>query len=60
MIKIVNIFLPLLFFTFAFAKLYQVASVCRHGARYHVVDIYDAKDTFPLRGQLTAVGMRQC
>ncbi len=40
-------------------KLYQVVSLCRHGARYHAMDFYDGKETRPLRGQLTAVGMRQ-
>ena len=31
----------------------------RHGARYHVYDIYDSRSTKPLWEQLTAVGMRQ-
>lgn len=40
-------------------KLYQVVSITRHGARYHVNDFGDGNDTKPLWGELTAVGMRQ-
>lgn len=40
-------------------KLYQVVSLTRHGARYHVNDFGDGADTKPLWGELTAVGMRQ-
>jgi hypothetical protein len=25
------------------SKLYQVVSLCRHGARYHAMDFYDGK-----------------
>ena len=39
------------------AKIYQVVSMFRHGARYYLNNYYDANDT--LRGELSAVGMRQ-
>lgn len=41
------------------AKLFQVVSFTRHGARYHVNDFGDGNDTKPLWGELTSVGMRQ-
>ena len=41
------------------AKLFQVVSLTRHGARYHVNAFGDGNDTEPLWGQLTSVGMRQ-
>jgi broad specificity phosphatase PhoE len=41
------------------SKLYQVVSLTRHGARYHVNDFGDGNDTKPLWGELTSVGMRQ-
>jgi broad specificity phosphatase PhoE len=41
------------------AKLYQVVSLTRHGARYHVNAFGDGNDTKPLWGELTSVGMRQ-
>ena len=40
------------------AKLHQVVSAFRHGARYHLNSMYDGNDTRPLWGELTAVGMR--
>lgn len=41
------------------ARLYQVVSVFRHGARYPLHDYYDANATRNLWGELTSVGMRQ-
>lgn len=41
------------------SKLYQVFSLCRHGARYHEKDMWDGNDTRPFWAELTAVGMRQ-
>lgn len=41
------------------SKLFQVVSLTRHGARYHVNSFGDGDDTKPLWGELTAVGMRQ-
>lgn len=41
------------------AKLYQVASLFRHGARYHINGYYDGNSTKSLWGELSAVGMRQ-
>jgi hypothetical protein len=56
---IITLFLfHLLFFTTS-SKLYQVASLCRHGARYHVMDFYDGLDTLSKRGHLTPVGEAQ-
>lgn len=40
-------------------KLYQVASLFRHGARYHLNSYYDGNSTKPLWGELSPVGMRQ-
>ena len=40
-------------------KLYQVVSLTRHGARYHVNEFGDGNETKPLWGELTSVGMRQ-
>lgn len=40
-------------------KLYQMAILFRHGARYHVSETYDGEETKPLWGELTAVGQRQ-
>ena len=42
-----------------FSRLFQVASVFRHGARYPLHNVYDANATKELWGELTAVGMRQ-
>ncbi len=41
------------------SKLYQVTSLFRHGARYHINAIYDGNSTHDVWGELTAVGMRQ-
>ena len=41
------------------SKLYQVMSLCRHGARYHEKDMWDGNETKPLWAELTSVGMRQ-
>jgi broad specificity phosphatase PhoE len=43
----------------ASSRLYQVVSLTRHGARYHLNDFGDGAATKPLWGELTAVGMRQ-
>lgn len=40
-------------------KVYQLFTLSRHGARYHVQSFYDGDDTKPLWAELTAVGMRQ-
>jgi len=57
-------FLQVLFIVFALtlscnSKLYQVISLFRHGARYHVNSIYDGNSTISMKGELTSVGMRQ-
>jgi hypothetical protein len=39
-------------------KLYQVVSMFRHGARYHLNHFYDYNATKDLWGELTAVGMK--
>ena len=49
----------LLLFFLAHCKLYQVVSLSRHGARYHVNSAGGGDDTKPLWGQLTAVGMKE-
>ncbi len=36
--------------TLAYTKLYQVVSLMRHGARYHINDIYDGNSTKSLKG----------
>lgn len=36
-----------------------MSELFRHGARYPTNDIYDGKETKPLHGKLTGVGMRQ-
>jgi hypothetical protein len=41
------------------SKLYQVVSMFRHGARYHLNGYYDGNATKEYWGELTAVGMRQ-
>jgi len=41
------------------AKLYQVVSLFRHGARYHLNTLYDGNSTHDVWGELTPVGMRQ-
>lgn len=43
----------------AASKLVYLSELYRHGARYPVNDIYDGKETKPLHGQLTGIGMRQ-
>lgn len=40
------------------AKLYQTFVFFRHGARYHTNDIYDGNATYPVRSELTPIGMR--
>ena len=40
------------------AKLYQIVSMFRHGARYAIDDYYDARQC-PYPGELTSVGMHQ-
>lgn len=40
------------------SKLYQAFVFFRHGARYHTNDIYDGNSTYPMREELTPVGMR--
>jgi hypothetical protein len=56
MIKLLLISLLL---TLSVTKLYQVASLFRHGARYHLNALYDGNSTFEQWGELTPVGMRQ-
>ncbi len=56
---ILKVFLFILSFTVATSKLYQLYTLNRHGARYHVNNFYDGADTKPLWSELTAVGMRQ-
>ena len=41
------------------AKLYQVVSLFRHGARYHLNALYDGNSTHDVWGELSPVGMRQ-
>lgn len=41
------------------SRLYQVFSLCRHGARYHERDTWDGNDTKSLWAELTGVGMHQ-
>ena len=43
----------------ASSKLYQVVSMFRHGARYHLNSLYDGTSTREMWEQLTAVGMKQ-
>ena len=40
------------------SKLYQAFVFFRHGARYHTNDLYDANATYPMRSELTPIGMR--
>ena len=40
------------------AKLYQAFVFFRHGARYHTNDLYDANATYPIRAELTPIGMK--
>lgn len=53
------VFLVLCCFWCTLSKLYQVVSLFRHGARYHLNSLYDGDSTLPLRGELSAVGMKQ-
>ena len=53
-----NLFV-LLFFISIQAKVQQVVSLFRHGARYHLNPWYDGNSTKEMWGELTAVGMRQ-
>jgi broad specificity phosphatase PhoE len=39
-------------------KLYQSFVFFRHGARYHNNDVYDGNSTYPVRSELTSIGMR--
>ena len=41
------------------AKLAQVVSIFRHGARYPLSSIYDGNDTRYMWGELASAGMRQ-
>jgi hypothetical protein len=41
------------------SKLYQVVAVIAPGARYHLNDLYDAKDYQNFWGEITPVGLRQ-
>ena len=41
------------------SKLYQVFSLCRHGARYHERDLWDGNDTKPMWFEIHGGGMRQ-
>ena len=43
----------------AHARLYQVFSLVRHGARYNERDMWDGNETKSLWFEITAVGMRQ-
>jgi hypothetical protein len=54
--KIFTIFLVLFYSS---AKLYQVVSLFRHGARFHINSFYDGNSTLNQWGELTSVGMRQ-
>jgi hypothetical protein len=57
--RIMKIILVLFFvMSLAYCKLYQVVSLFRHGARYHINDLYDGNSTKALKGELTAVGMK--
>jgi hypothetical protein len=40
------------------SKLYQAFTFFRHGARYHTNQLYDANATYPMRSELTPIGMR--
>ena len=40
------------------SKLYQAFVFFRHGARYHTNTIYDGNATYPMRSELTPIGMR--
>lgn len=51
--------LIILLITLSASKLYQVTSLFRHGARYHLNALYDGNSTHSVWGELTAVGMRQ-
>jgi len=48
-----------LFITVAFSRLYQVVSLFRHGARYHLNSYYDGNSTLDQWGEITPAGMRQ-
>lgn len=41
------------------SKLYQVVAILAPGARYHLNDLYDAKDYKSKWGEITPVGLRQ-
>jgi hypothetical protein len=41
------------------AKLYQVVAVIAPGARYHINDLYNGKETQSVWGETTPVGLRQ-
>lgn len=51
--------LIILLITLSESKLYQVVSLFRHGARYHLNALYDGNSTYDVWGELTPVGMRQ-
>lgn len=41
------------------SKLYQVVTFIAPGARYHINDLYDAKEYQKQWGEITPVGLRQ-
>lgn len=59
MIQLGRLITVLIVLIVAETKLYQVVSLFRHGARYHLNAYYDGNATKERWGELTAVGMRQ-
>jgi broad specificity phosphatase PhoE len=57
--KQLALFVAIILSTVVEGKLFQVVSLFRHGARFHINGYYDGNSTKPLWGELSAVGMRQ-
>lgn len=55
---LIKVFLVAVFACISQCKLYQAFVFFRHGARYHTNDIYDGNATYPMRSELTPIGMR--
>ena len=55
----IKVFLIAILLTIAASKLYQVTSLFRHGARYHLNPLDDGNSTLDMWGELSPVGMRQ-
>ena len=54
-----KLFILLTFLYLTSSKLYQIIAMTASGARYHLNDLYDGKQTKNQWGQITSVGLKQ-